>query len=152
MCLKRQFVGLNSHGALRVKFQSLLKAGDAFLLIEAETPVQAPAEPELCLRRRRGDPAGVCAQVERVIHKINEVNRRVVSPYIARSTSTLLTSNAKSLAIDRRRVRGHQVCITQFSLCRLRHKCSDIHCERKTSELGQKRTFRDYPLNVRFRG
>src|SRR5262245_1889531 len=52
------------HGALRVVLEGLVEALDRLAVVEAVEPVEPPVEPELCLRRRRGDFTAVWPKIE----------------------------------------------------------------------------------------
>jgi hypothetical protein len=52
------------HGAFAIVLQRPLKALDRFIVVEPEQPVQAAVEPELGVRRRRGDLAAVWPEIE----------------------------------------------------------------------------------------
>ena len=54
------------HRAIGVEFESLEEALDAFLLVEAEAPIQPQIEPALRFGRGRGDCQGMRAEVEAI--------------------------------------------------------------------------------------
>jgi hypothetical protein len=57
-----------SHGAVRVRLQRLLKAGDRFLMMVAKAPVEAAVEPTLGVRRSGGHLPGVSTEFIGIVH------------------------------------------------------------------------------------
>ena len=56
------------HGTVRVRLQCLFEAGDSFLMVVAETPVETTVEPTLGIRRGSGHLPGVAAEIIRIVH------------------------------------------------------------------------------------
>src|SRR5437588_8862273 len=52
------------HGAFRIVLQRLLEALDRLAMVEAEHPVEAAVEPELRVRRGRGDFSAIGPEIE----------------------------------------------------------------------------------------
>src|SRR5271169_7063286 len=83
------------HGAVWVRRQRLLEAGDGFLVVIAEAPVEATVEPTLGLRRGGRHLAGIAAEIIGIVHvpsssMSREVGRRrTVLGYVERSRGRL---------------------------------------------------------------